>query len=457
VAAERRVNVDRLDDLAIEPVKLESANGTLRISSPSPGAAVFIDDAARGAAPATVSECEGAHTVELRSPYGRFIRRVTIRPGDQQTIDGELKPAFALLSTSGLPEGLRGGEDLRVAIERALGSSARVTLFAPTSDRAQKALQAEGLAAGWLAFDRLGRPIGAAAENIAPVERRELSTRLSRALDAQGIAAVTVVGTDRTSVLVSLLASGSAEPDVVTVRLDSPESASRAIAALDVTMPLFTPSVGLLAIDVLGAPGPVIARVDRAGGAATAGLAAGDVIVSANGRAVASAQALNDALKDLAAGAALSLEVRSRAAAAARKVELRPVLAPRALAMSDQTMLFNPLLLHLRRLLAAQSGADEPVLRLNMAIALMRLGNWPEARVELERVHLPSGGGVSDGTVQYLLGLCFESLGQFAEAEKAWTVAKGSDALLTGDGPPVKDLAAAKLAALGKTRTGGDR
>lgn len=456
VSAERRVNVDRLDDLAIEPVTLAPATGTLRVSAAAADATVFIDDSPRGSAPATVSECEGPHTVELRSPTGRFIRRVTVRAGDQQSIEGQLKPAFALLSVSGLPEGLRGGEDLRVAVERALGSSTRITLFAPPAERVQKALQAESLTGGWLAFDRVGRPIGAAAENIAPAERRDLSVRLSRALDAQGVAAVTVSGTDRTHVLVTLLASGSAAPDVIAVRLDSPESAAQAIGALDVTAPLFAPSVGLLAIDVLGVQGAVIARVDRAGGAAAAALAAGEVITVANGRPIASAEALNETIRGLAAGTTLSLDVKPRGAAAVKRVELRPTLTPRAVAMADQTLLFNPLLLQLRRGLAAQAPSDEDVLRLNIGIALMRLGNWQDARGELERVKLPAGGGVSDGTVQYLLGLCFEALGLFADAEKAWTIARSSEALLTPDGPPVKDLAAAKIAAIARTRGGLD-
>ena len=451
----RSAPIERFDDFAVEPVTLKPATGTLTISSPTPNTMVFLNDQPRGAAPLTLTECEGAHTVELRSPVGRYVRRVTIRPGDQQAIDGTTKPAFAILSVSGLPEGLRGSEDLRVVVERALLNTGRVTVFAPPADRAQKALQAEGLAAGWLAFDRSGRPIGAAAENIAPGERRDLSVRLSRAMEAQGIASVAVTGSDRSNVLVSLLASGSADPDVIALRLDSPESAARAVDALDVSIPLYTPSIGLLSIDVVGLAGAVVARVDRGSGAAAAGLGPGDVILAANGKTLASAQALADVVRDLAVGAALSVDVRPRGGAPPKKVELRPVLVPRALAMADQTTRFNPLLLHLRRLLASQPGNDEPVLRLNIGIALMRLGNWQEARAELERVHLPAGGGVSDGTVQYLLGLCYEAVGLVADAEKAWTNAKGSEAMLTGDGPPVKDLAAVKLASIGRRPGGG--
>jgi Flp pilus assembly protein TadD len=86
------------------------------------------------------------------------------------------------------------------------------------------------------------------------------------------------------------------------------------------------------------------------------------------------------------------------------------------------------------------------VLRLNIGIALMRLGNWEDARVELQRAALPDGRGVAQGTVQYHLGTCYDKLGRFAEAAQAWRKARDSAAWLTEDGPPVKELAEARLA-----------
>jgi Flp pilus assembly protein TadD len=77
----------------------------------------------------------------------------------------------------------------------------------------------------------------------------------------------------------------------------------------------------------------------------------------------------------------------------------------------------------------------------------MRLGNWAEARTELAKVQLPAGPGVSNGTVQYLLGLCYEALGQTVEAERAWRAAvTDAESLLTEEGPSIKELAERKLA-----------
>jgi len=69
-------------------------------------------------------------------------------------------------------------------------------------------------------------------------------------------------------------------------------------------------------------------------------------------------------------------------------------------------------------------------------------------------VKLPEGAGVANGTVQYLLGLCADRLGNRAEAETAFRAAAGSDSLLTEDGPPVRDLANARLTELQRRGSG---
>jgi hypothetical protein len=48
--------------------------------------------------------------------------------------------------------------------------------------------------------------------------------------------------------------------------------------------------------------------------------------------------------------------------------------------------------------------------------------------------------------VQYLIGLCFEALGDLPRAEAAWrTAATVEGSLLTEDGPSIKELAEEKL------------
>jgi len=94
---------------------------------------------------------------------------------------------------------------------------------------------------------------------------------------------------------------------------------------------------------------------------------------------------------------------------------------------------------------------EQAVIRLNTAVALSRIGDWNAARSELQQVKLPDRPGVGTGTVQYLLGLCADALGNRAEAETAFKAAAASDNLLTEDGPSVRELAEARLAELQRT------
>jgi Flp pilus assembly protein TadD len=445
VGTQRRLNVDKPDDYTLDPVKLEKAIGSLNVRTNQPGASVFIDAQPRGAAPVVLPDvCEGEHQVELRSPTGRFSRRMTVRTGDKLEVDATLKPAFALVSTSGQATGLN--TDLRVTIERALEASQSVTIYAPPADELDKVLKAQQLTPAWLAFDASKRPLGQSAD-LGGMTRRDLTARIAKTFDAQGVASVTVPSTiDRGKLVVSLLAAGSGEPDVVEVTIDHPETFAAAIEKLDRAPTFIRPSLGLTAIDVKDVPGAVVIAVDANGPAAKGGIAAGDVIAKANGQPIADAVALNALLAQRKADDDLTLELKDRAGTA-KRADVKVGMAPRLVGLYDQTLLVNRTLLDLRsRLQKPGSPLEDSVLRLNLAAALARVENWSEARLELQRVKLPDGPGVSNGTVQYLLGLCADRLGNRADADAAFAAAAASDALITEDGPSVKELVEARRA-----------
>jgi len=210
-----------------------------------------------------------------------------------------------------------------------------------------------------------------------------------------------------------------------------------------------------VAIDVADVSGAVVVSVDTNGPAAKAGVQVGDVLLKANGQPVADAVALGTLLSGHKANDDLTLELKDRSGAA-KRVDLKVAMAPRLIGMSDQTLLVNRILLDLRaRLLSPGDPFEDSVIRLNLAAALARVGNWSDARQELQRVKLPDGPGVANGTVQYLLGLCADKLGNRSEAETSWRAAAATESLLTEDGPSVKERAEAKLAEL--QRRGGSQ
>ncbi len=273
---------------------------------------------------------------------------------------------------------------------------------------------------------------------------REMSVaiedKLAAALDVQGLAAVAVPqGGAPDQVLLSLLAAGATDPDVLDIRLDEPESVAVALASLAALPPLFRPTIALAAIDVVDEAGPVTIAATPEGT-----IAAGEVVFEADGQPVATASELRRAVERAEKAGKVVLTVRA-GAAEPRRVEVPIAREPRLVTVADQLQRASKAIVELRTRLVGASGDEASVVRLNLAGALMQAGSWAEARAELGQVTLPEGAGVAAGTVQYLLGLCAEGLGQTAEARRHFEAAQASSAWLTEDGPPVAELAARRL------------
>jgi hypothetical protein len=443
----RSQTVDHLDDFIFDPIKLKPATATLSVKSSEGSTAVYLDDTRRGVTPTTIADvCEGEHVVELRSASGRYLKRVEAHTGENLAVAGTLKPAFALVSATGTTA---LNTDLRLLVERLFDPAQSIMLFAPKQADAAKALADAKLPADWLALDGNKRAIGNNASDISAVMRKDLSTRLTKVFEAQGIASVTVPSAaNRNRIVVTLLAQGSGDPDVLDISLDSQDTINTAIARLDRGLSFFRPSIGLQAVDIADIEGPVIVEIDPTGFASKAGVVQGDILLKVNAQPVADASGILNLLAGRRADDTLTLDLKDKAGAA-KKVDVKVFMTPRVIGMTDQTLMINRILVDLRARLGAQGDpVEDSVMRLNLAVALARVENWTEARLELQRVKLPDAPGVSNGTVQYLLGICADRLSNRAEAETAWKAAAATTALLTEDGPSVKELADIRLAEL---------
>ena len=447
VAVTQRVEVERPDDYWVGPVILQPAVAALSVTADQAGAQVFVDGRERGAAPVKIDAvCEGPHLVELRTAFGADSRRVDVRAGNDLMVAGVLKPTFAIVSASGAPAG--SSQDYRVIVQRAFAASRSVTLTAPPADLVDKALKANQLPGDWLAIDAAGRPVGASAQ-IAGPSRKEVSSRLAETFKSQGVASVTAI--DASRIVLSLLNAGSTAPDAIEVTLDNPASIAAVLAQLHRRTNLAGTSIGIQVIDVADLAGALVIGIDPRGPAAAATMRVADVLLQADGQSLADAAALAAVVAGHKAGDSVTLDLRD-ATGAARRAEVKVVPSPRVIGLFEHGLLANRILLDLRaRLADTKDSLEQSVIRLNIAVALARLGDWTSAREELQSVKLADRNGVGDGTVQYLLGLAAENLGNRAEAETAFKAAAASDGLLTENGPSVKELAAAKLADLQRT------
>lgn len=440
VPVTQKVDVDRPNDYAVGPLTLQSATAKIAITANEPNAQVFVDGKDRGVAPVTIPDlCEGDHLVELRSRFGSYSRRVPLRAGGDISVEAVLKPAFALVSSSAASPGPLQ-QDIRLIVERAFAASQTVTLFAPPAEEADKVLKANQLSPDWLAIDASGRPVGASAQIAGPL-RKDASVKLAEAFRTQGVGSVTALGPSR--VVIALLGAGSATPDVIEVALDDPASIAGAVARLDGSLSVSRPALGAQLVDVADV-GVVVTAVD----AATDAVQVGDVVKQAGGKPVATAAAVLEMVAARKPGDVLAVDlVGQNGAAKKADLQVRPV--PRLIGLSENGLLANRILLDLRaRLAAAADPYQQSVIRLNMAVAMARVEDWAGALEELQRVTLPEQTGVGEGTVQYLVGLAAESLGNRAAAEAAFRVAAASNSQLTETGPAVKELAEARLVQL---------
>jgi len=445
-----RLQVEQLTDMDVEPVVLKPAVAEVTVESVPAGASVMLDGEHVGNTPIVLpTVCEGPHTLELRSATGRFLRRLELRAGQKERVAGLVRPAFALLPATGVAED-RGAEyELRLRVERALVDTKSVAFFVPAAKDVERALQDARLPSGWLELDKTGALTGAASISMTSRDRLERGTELARALAVQGIATVNAaaLGTDG-RVALAILAMGSGEPDVLSIIVGDESSLARAQNLLDASPVLLTRSAGLLAMDVTGVEGALVASVESGSNAASAGLQPADVIVAAGGKPVASVADFERSRDEAAIDQPFSIDVR-RGAEPIRQVSVRLSRVPFLMSAEDQTLLFNKLLVERR---AADADLTDELERsmnsLHQAIALMRGRNWRDALGRLDRVTLPTAAEISPATVAYLRGLCFEGLNQPGSAEAAFREAAGDPvALLRTDGPTIKALAESRLAA----------
>jgi tetratricopeptide (TPR) repeat protein len=439
---EHTVEIATADDLKAGPLTLTPTIATVKVEPSDSAAIVFLDGTRRGTGTIELANvCEGAHVIEVKGASGRYIDRRDWKTGDNVTLKAELRSGFPIVATPAVPAAVL--DRLRANLDRVLAPARRVLVYFPADSELATATRGEDLPAGWLSPETA--PDAASASRLSREVRRDIGRKLATRLEAQGLAAITATP-DANVVLLSLLAAGSGEPDVITINLTDPASRTRALDFLGAALPpVVRATIDASVVDVATTPGAVVIRTGPSG--AKAGLAVGDVVIGAAGGAIASVADLRARIAAAGDKAGdLVLEVRDLAGAT-KQVSGAVALAPETWPPRDASLPYNRALLDLQdRLKTPAAPTDHAATLLNLAVVQMHVANWDDALATLATVKLPEGSGVSAGTVTYFVGLCHEALGRTADAQAAFTKAAASaEARVSQDGPLVAPLAQRKL------------
>jgi tetratricopeptide (TPR) repeat protein len=125
---------------------------------------------------------------------------------------------------------------------------------------------------------------------------------------------------------------------------------------------------------------------------------------------------------------------------------------PLEVPLNQEGFLYNKAIIDFRHRIVTEPSL-ESLARLNLALCYMALGDFETPlREYFPRITLPETRGISQGTVLYHTGVCYQRLEERAEAVRVFQEALSypEATLQTNDGPRVGPLAERKLRELGQ-------
>jgi len=388
-------------DHILEPIRLAASKGTLSVSSAWPGGELFLSGQSQGPLPvAQLPVCSGPYDLLVRFPAGGFSQRITIDEGRALTLEARPKPRLAFLGMEGEVD-FTGRARLLAQLE-ALGGRLHQLAYLPP---------------------RPGETPQAALARV----------RASR--EAELILLATPVQ-DRVIHRVELLvATLEGEEERVVVKPLEEDPLGPLAARLDAVPPLRAPGLGLSLLDVPGEPGPWVLSASEA--TRKAGIQVGKPVITLEGKPLPSVAALYQALQ----GAPATVALGQGGAPVALPVLSEALEIP----VDASNLCYPAVLAQLRLQFAGAKGDEAALIRMNLGLGLMHFHRYDKAIEQLRDARLGSVAGVSQGTLDYLTGLCFLRLGSAyqTEATQAFGQAlKYPQATLLGpDGPPIAPLA----------------
>ncbi|MBP1627237.1 MAG: Serine/threonine protein kinase [Holophagaceae bacterium] len=392
-------------DHTLEPIKLESARGTLSVDSLAPGGVLSLGNQLMGPLPVKdLPTCPGVLDLRVDYPEGRFSAQVEVLEGKSSSLTAKPRPRLAFLGFEGsVPDRQR----LQGLINQLKPRLTQVEFIPSVPDEHPQA----------------------ALERIRSEKGAEL-TLLARATP----------GSPQIELLLSTLEGQSESTSIKPLEQDPLETL---VSRFNRVPSLWIPWAGLSLVDLPNEPGPWPLQVE--GDAEKAGIKPHQAITHVNGQVVSSVKAFRLAL----------------AAAQGERVTLTQGGNPYQVPLVNMAMelplqaaqISYPLMLAELRLRYLTAKGDEAgFARMNLALAYMHFRQYAKALEALREARVGVTKGVSQGTIDYYRGLCLASLGTAynPEAIQAFKQAAQSPGatFFEPEGPSVKQAATQALESL---------
>ncbi len=437
----RTLDASQPQDYEAEPVRLEDSLASLRLTSDPPGGRILLNGEARGVTPAQIDGiCSGRVRVEVKHAAGKFIKDLDLQKDEAISLDCPIRPTLAFLGVEAeSAAGQRVLADAEEKLGRNLTRLASLNFISAPREAVDRLLEQ----------DKLTRRSLLPGSGTDGDLVRKATDRLASTLEVQGflLAVLPDERLQRTARLY-LLAAGNTTAEALDVQFAETAAYTALLDRLDARFASERPWSGLVTVDTLLHDGVPVLRVAPGSPAVQAGLAPGDVVLGADGRAVRRTLDLLAAVAARKPGDAMSLQVRGGAAGSSpREVQLVLGASPREIPLFDPGIVYNKAMMDLRSTVEGYPGTEAAAYAwLNLALCSMHFGDYAAAHDSLQRAkaELPTRPGLSRGTALHYLGLALEKLGyrpQAAEAYRAAAEAKEAT-LIDNDGPAVAPLAA---------------
>lgn len=443
------VVLDREGDAVqdFRPVVLEPSQADLAIRTTA-GGSIRMDGKEMGEAPRQMTQlCAGPRWIEVRLENGlRWFDRIDLQAGTSREVNADPRLTLVYLgiysrqrdgtvevaAKGGLAADLRetGGFNLILPSEASSYRSEQTAAFiqsrvAETLSRADPEI--------WNRAGPIGAPVLKRAREELGADLLLLGTRSS--------------GGAGEEMNLFLYETGLPAPDRITLTGKGEGKQIKAfLTQLAGTRDLFTTWFGATTAGVSTQEGLVVLRVTEGGPAAAAGIRPGDEISAVDDRPIGTHREWIQRLRDARPGDSLRLRVEREGKSLDLSVRL--ARTPRLLPGNRPDLLYTKMIAEFRlRARTAAAAAEKNLLRLNLALAYLRFGEFEKAIEDgFRQAQLARGAGISFGTVQYYLGVSYRNLGNQSRAREALRrAAAESDATLeTHDGPLVS-LRAARL------------